>query len=137
MRRSAVARAAGETAPILFTSHALRQTTSPDPRHPVASIPFMIFTYSESPDPHLHEQAWAAAFVLIVFVLTTSLTARFLLHRGSPKARAEARARRNGPSGRSQTFHQPFTGFQPTQRPRRLPTLAATTRSSRERRTDT
>ena len=40
-----------------------------------------IFSYSEAPDPALHEQAWAAAFVLIAFVLVTSLTARALLDR--------------------------------------------------------
>ena len=45
----------------------------------------MIFANSESPDPHLHQQAWAGAFVLIVFVLGTSLTARFLLHRAARK----------------------------------------------------
>ena len=43
-----------------------------------------IFEYSESPDPSLHEQAWAAAFVLIVVILVTSLTAR-LLHDRSRK----------------------------------------------------
>jgi ABC-type phosphate transport system permease subunit len=47
----------------------------------VQSIPLTIFADSESADPNLHTQAWAAAFVLIVFVLVTSLTARFLLDR--------------------------------------------------------
>lgn len=84
----AVARAAGETAPILFTSTLFTNTISADPRHPVASVPFTIFTYSESPDPHLHRQAWAAAFVLIVFVLLTSLAARYLLHRSRRKLAA-------------------------------------------------
>jgi len=81
----AVARAAGETAPIIFTTTLFTNTTSFDPRQPVNSIPFMIFFNSESPDPHLHEQAWAGAFILIVFVLTTSLTARYLLHRSARK----------------------------------------------------
>ncbi|HZT44748.1 MAG TPA: phosphate ABC transporter permease PstA [Gaiellaceae bacterium] len=81
----AVARAAGETAPILFTSTLFTNSVSADPRHPVATVPFAIFTYSESPDPNLHRQAWAAAFVLIVFVLLTSLGARFLLHRSRRK----------------------------------------------------
>jgi phosphate transport system permease protein len=83
----AVARAAGETAPIIFTSTLFTNTTSLDPRHPVNSIPFMIFFNSESPDPHLHQQAWAGALLLIGFVLTTSLTARYLLHRGARKLR--------------------------------------------------
>jgi phosphate transport system permease protein len=82
-----VARAAGETAPILFTSTLFTNQVSADPHHPVASVPFVIFTYSESPDPHQHEMAWAAALVLIVFVLVTSLTARFLLHRAGRKLR--------------------------------------------------
>src|SRR5581483_5581725 len=81
----AVARAAGETAPILFTSTLFTNSVSADPRHPVATVPFAIFTYSESPDPNLHRQAWAAAFVLIVFVLLPSLGARFLLHRSRRK----------------------------------------------------
>ena len=81
----AVARAAGETAPIIFTTTLFTNTTSLDPRHPVNSIPFMIFFNSESPDEHLHQQAWAGAFILIVFVLTTSLTARYLLHRAARK----------------------------------------------------
>jgi phosphate transport system permease protein len=76
----AIARAAGETAPILFTSTLFTNTTTADPGHPLATIPFKIFTYSESPDPTQHEQAWAAAFVLIMFVLVTSLSARYLLH---------------------------------------------------------
>jgi phosphate transport system permease protein len=81
----AIARAAGETAPILFTSTLFTNTVSGDPRHPVATVPFAIFTYSESPDPNLHRQAWAAAFVLIMFVLLTSVGARFLLHRSRRK----------------------------------------------------
>ena len=81
----AVARAAGETAPIIFTTTLFTNTTTFDPRHPGNSIPFMIFFNSESPDEHLHQQAWAGAFILIVFVLTTSLTARYLLHRGARK----------------------------------------------------
>jgi phosphate transport system permease protein len=81
----AVARAAGETAPNLFTTTQVTNTVSADTRHPVDTVPFTIFTYSESPDPNLHEQAWAAAFVLIMFVLVTSLTARYLLHRNRQK----------------------------------------------------
>jgi phosphate transport system permease protein len=81
----AVARAAGETAPLLFTSAIAANSVQWDPRNALASIPITIFTYSEQPDPALHEQAWAAAFVLIAFVLVTSLTARFLLDRSRRK----------------------------------------------------
>jgi hypothetical protein len=45
----------------------------------------VIYTYSESADPVQHQQAWAAAFVLIMFVLVTSLTSRFILHRSRRK----------------------------------------------------
>jgi phosphate transport system permease protein len=77
----AVARAAGETAPLLFTCSYASMNVTWDPSQPVASIPFTIFTYSDQPDPALRAQAWAAAFVLIMFVLVTSLTARILLDR--------------------------------------------------------
>jgi phosphate transport system permease protein len=77
----AIARAAGETAPLLFTCAIAGQVVDWNPTHSVQSIPLTIFADSESADPNLHTQAWAAAFVLIVFVLVTSLTARFLLDR--------------------------------------------------------
>jgi phosphate transport system permease protein len=77
----AVARAAGETAPLLFTCAIAGQVVEWNPTHSVQSIPLTIFFDSESADPALHQQAWAAAFVLIVFVLVTSLTARLLLER--------------------------------------------------------
>jgi phosphate transport system permease protein len=81
----AVARAAGETAPLLFTCSIFGQTVSTDPSNSVASIPIIIFQYSESPDKHLNEQAWAAAFLLIMFVLVTSLVARVFLDRSRRK----------------------------------------------------
>ena len=81
----AVARAAGETAPLLFTCSIAGQLVDWDPSHSVQSIPLTIFQYSESADPNLHQQAWAAAFVLILFVLVTSLTARLLLERSRRK----------------------------------------------------
>jgi phosphate transport system permease protein len=81
----AIARAAGETAPLLFTCAIAGQTVDWNPSHSVQSIPLTIFNYSESADPALHEQAWAAALVLIVFVLVTSLTARLVLERSRRK----------------------------------------------------
>jgi phosphate transport system permease protein len=77
----AIARAAGETAPLLFTCALAGQVVETNVTHSMTSIPLTIFQYSEAPDPALHEQAWALAFVLIAFVLITSLTARFLLDR--------------------------------------------------------
>jgi phosphate transport system permease protein len=81
----AIARAAGETAPLLFTCSIAGLSIDTNPAHAVNSIPFTIFTYSEAADPKLHDQAWALAFVLIAFVLVTSLLARFLLERSRRK----------------------------------------------------
>jgi phosphate transport system permease protein len=81
----AVARAAGETAPLLFTCAISGTLVDWNPTHSVASIPLTIFTYSEAPDPQSHAQAWAAAFVLIAFILLSSLTARFLFERSRRK----------------------------------------------------
>jgi phosphate transport system permease protein len=73
-----IARAAGETAPLLFVSSVVANTVSTDARQALASIPLTIFTYSESPDPNDHAKAWAASLVLIVFVLVASISARAL-----------------------------------------------------------
>jgi phosphate transport system permease protein len=81
----AIARAAGETAPLLFTCAIAGQLVDWNPTHSVQSIPLTIFTYSESADPTQHEQAWAAALILIVFVLVTSLASRLLLERSRKK----------------------------------------------------
>ena len=81
----AIARAAGETAPLLFTCAIAGQIVDWNPTHSVQSIPLTIFTYSESADPTQHEQAWAAAFILILFVLVSSLTSRLLLERSRKK----------------------------------------------------
>jgi phosphate transport system permease protein len=77
----AIARAAGETAPLLFTCAIAGQVVNWNPALSTASIPVTIFEYSESPDRNLNSQAWAAAFVLIAFVLVTSLVSRLLLER--------------------------------------------------------
>jgi phosphate transport system permease protein len=81
----AVARAAGETAPLLFTSSIAANAVTWDPRQPLLTIPVDIFALSESPDPADHARAWALALVLISFVLVTSLTARALLARSRAK----------------------------------------------------
>jgi phosphate transport system permease protein len=82
----AVARAAGETAPLLFTSSLLTTSgVSWDPTKPVFSVPLAIFELSESPEPSDHAKAWAAAFVLVLFILLTSLAARAALARSRRK----------------------------------------------------
>jgi phosphate transport system permease protein len=75
----AVARAAGETAPLLFTTSIFVGTTvNTDPSQAMASIPMVIFSYSEQPDPHAQQQAWAAALVLVAVVLIGSIAGRLL-----------------------------------------------------------
>jgi phosphate transport system permease protein len=72
----AVARVAGETAPLLFVSSIPPAGISTDFSQALPSIPLTIFKYSESPNPENHTQAWAAAFLLIMFVLLLSIVAR-------------------------------------------------------------
>ena len=74
----AVARAAGETAPLLFTTSIVASTVSYDPSQPLASLPLSIFENSEQPSQVLQQQAWAAALVLITLVLVGSLLGRLL-----------------------------------------------------------
>jgi phosphate transport system permease protein len=76
----ALARIAGETAPLLFTSFNNRFfTTRLD--QPIASLTVMIFTYAISPYGDWHRQAWAAALVLVALVLVCSILARLATHR--------------------------------------------------------
>lgn len=74
----AVARAAGETAPVLFTSSIVANAVSTDPSHALASIPLTIFTNSESPSLHDQQQGWAAALVLLSVVLLGGMVGRLL-----------------------------------------------------------
>jgi phosphate transport system permease protein len=85
----AIARVAGETAPILFASSIAANAVSVDVTHAIASLPVQIFVYSESPAPHDHELAWAAALFLLVCVLLSSLVARMLLSRTRAKLEGE------------------------------------------------
>jgi phosphate transport system permease protein len=84
----AVARVAGETAPLLFTSSLVGTKTSWDPFHALQSVPVAIFELSEQPDPASHQRAWAAALVLLLFILFTSLTARWFAMRSRRKLSA-------------------------------------------------
>jgi phosphate transport system permease protein len=73
-----IARVAGETAPLLFTSFSNRYW-SPGWDQPTAALPVMIFTYAVAPYEDWHRQAWSAAFVLLMLVLTINVTARLIL----------------------------------------------------------
>jgi phosphate transport system permease protein len=73
----ALARVAGETAPLLFTAlgnnswaHSLTQ--------PIAAMPLQIFNYAISPYDDWHRQAWAGALVLLLLVLAINIGVRFL-----------------------------------------------------------
>ena len=81
----AVARVAGETAPLLFTSSFVGTRTHWGPFHALQSVPLAIFELSESDDPADHARAWAAALVLLVFILVASLAARWLATRSRAK----------------------------------------------------
>jgi phosphate transport system permease protein len=83
----AIARVAGETAPLLFASSIAANIVTGNASSPLASIPITIFTYSESPSPDQHAQAWAAALTLIVFVLAISVLARLGASRHTRKLR--------------------------------------------------
>jgi phosphate transport system permease protein len=76
----ALARVAGETAPLLFTAFGNRYW-SPGLEQPTASLPVMIYTYAIAPYDDWHRQAWAAGLVLLGLVLVANLGARFLLNR--------------------------------------------------------
>ncbi len=81
----AVARAAGETAPILFTSSLVGAGTSWNPIHPLMTVPLAIYELTDQPDELSHQRAWAAAFVLLMFILVASLAARWLATRNRRK----------------------------------------------------
>jgi len=73
----ALARVAGETAPLLFTalgnnfwSHRLSE--------PIAALPLQIFSYAISPYDDWHRQAWAGALVLMALILIVNVTVRVL-----------------------------------------------------------
>lgn len=81
-----LARVAGETAPLLFTalgnmfwSHGWLQ--------PTATLPVMIYNYALAPEEDLHQQAWAAGFVLLALVLVINITARLVIQRPASSRR--------------------------------------------------
>jgi phosphate transport system permease protein len=73
----AVARVAGETAPLLFTAFG-NQFWSTKLTQPIAALPVQIFAYAISAYDEWHRQAWAGALVLIALVLVISLLARLV-----------------------------------------------------------
>jgi phosphate transport system permease protein len=76
----AVARAAGETAPLLFTTLG-NQFFSLDPTHPMMALPLVVFHNALTPYKELQDEAWGAALVLVVLVLIINLGSRWVLRR--------------------------------------------------------
>ncbi len=73
----AVARIAGETAPLLFTALS-NQFWSSDITQPMASLPVTIFKFAMSPYEYWQKLAWAGVFIITMFVLTLNVLARWL-----------------------------------------------------------
>jgi phosphate transport system permease protein len=73
----ALARVAGETAPLLFTAFGNRFWNH-SLREPIAALPLQIFTYAISPYDDWHRQAWAGALVLVLMIFVINVLVRFL-----------------------------------------------------------
>ena len=77
----AVARAAGETAPLIFTALGNPFLSLSVAGGPIDALPLRIYRYATGPYSEQHQQAWAASFVLVMMVFAISLTARLVLTR--------------------------------------------------------
>lgn len=77
----ALARVAGETAPLLFTAFG-NQFWSPGWNQPTSSLPVMVYTYAISPYDDWHRQAWAAGLILLGLVLVANVGTRLVVSRG-------------------------------------------------------
>lgn len=76
----AIARAAGETAPLLFTGFGNR-FWNVDPTQPMSALPLIVFHDALTPYPALQEQAWGAALVLVAAMLVINLASRWAVRR--------------------------------------------------------
>jgi len=72
----AIARIAGETAPLLFTALG-NNFFSLDPNQPIASLPVTIFNFSMSPYDRWNALAWGGALVLVLMIMVLSVAARY------------------------------------------------------------
>jgi phosphate transport system permease protein len=81
-----VARVAGETAPLLFTSLS-NQFWATSLNQPTATLPVLIYNYATSAYDDYHRQAWAAGLVLLVLVLIANVASRWVLSRGASAQR--------------------------------------------------
>jgi phosphate transport system permease protein len=76
----ALARIAGETAPLLFTAFNNRYFTT-NLRQPISTLTVQVFTYATGPYEDWHQQAWAGALVLVSIVFLCSVAARLATRR--------------------------------------------------------
>jgi phosphate transport system permease protein len=76
----ALARIAGETAPLMFTAFSNRYWST-SLTEPMASLTYQVYTYAKSPNADWQRQAWAGALVLVTLVLVCSVLARLATRR--------------------------------------------------------
>ncbi len=76
----AVARVAGETAPLLFTAFG-NSYLSTSPGEPMQNLPLLIFNYATSPYKDWHNLAWGASFILLVWILLMNLTTKLIIRK--------------------------------------------------------
>jgi phosphate transport system permease protein len=76
-----VARAAGETAPLLFTALFSDYWLTRKPLEPTASLAVLIFDFSSSPFPNQIQIAWAASLVLVLIVLMLNIASQMFFRR--------------------------------------------------------
>lgn len=77
----AIARAGGETAPLLFTAFG-NQFWPKSLSQPMPSLPVQIYNYAISPFPDAHRQAWAGACLLLLVMFIVNLSSRLIILRG-------------------------------------------------------
>jgi len=77
---TSMARIAGETAPLLFTAFGSRYIEW-NMLRPMSALPLQIYIYASSPYPVLQQQAWSAAFVLVLLILLLQYGAKHLIAR--------------------------------------------------------
>jgi phosphate transport system permease protein len=81
----AVARAAGETAPLLFTAMYSAYWLTPNPMEPTASLAVLIFNFSSQPFKNRIEIAWAASLVLVIFWMLLNFAAQMWTARSAKR----------------------------------------------------
>ena len=73
----AIARIAGETAPLLFTALSYNYMST-DINQPIASLTYQIYYYAQSPYEQWHAMAWAATLVLVAMILAINIAVKIL-----------------------------------------------------------